>query len=251
MGESNENAQRVTVLTIQLRAQGTTERNCVIRSLGLIRLDSQRRTETLKKTRQGQVQICDSRQWTQAPTRSLADLLRVMRGPFSNKLDRGRNITFPPTARFFVTALPEEYINNPSRRGWLFPEQDFWAWIGLYNSHLFHAYWLMVGDAFHLTGQEVFTTKRPPKWDEPSLRKRIEREARKLVDKELLRECETIHKGEGGKGFPNVNFHMKGTGGPAIIEELDRLLLNAYGLPEDPLMDQMRTIRVGSADSLW
>ena len=109
----------------------------------------------------------------------------------------------------------------------------------------------MVGDAFHLTGQEVFTIKRPLKLDEPSLRKRIEREARKLVDKELLSKCAVIHRGEGGKGFPNVNFHMEGTGGPAIIEELDRLLLNAYGLPEDPLMDQMRTIRVGSADSLW
>ena len=249
--KANENRQRVTVLTIQKQPRDTKERSCVVHSLGLVRLQAETRTETLKKTREGQVQIRDSVQWTQAPTRSLHELLCAMRGPYLAKANQGQTITFPATAMYFLTCLPEGCIDNRRRWKTTVPEEDFWGWIGLYNSHLFHAYWLMIGDAFHLTGQEVLTVKRPPKWDEPSLKRRIEREARKLVDKELLSSCEIIHQGKGGKAFPNVNFHMDGTGGPAIIEELDRLLLKAYGLPEDPLVDQMRTIRMGSADSLW
>lgn len=148
---SNENAQRVTILTVHKQFQRTTERNCVVRSLGLVRLRPETRTETLKKTREGQVQIRDSIQWTQAPTRYLTNLLREMRGPFFNELDHGRGITFPPTARFFITALPEGCIDNRRRWKTTVPDEDFWGWIGLYNSHLFHAYWLMVGDAFDLT----------------------------------------------------------------------------------------------------
>ena len=33
--------------------------------------------------------------------------------------------------------------------------------------------------------------------------------------------------------WPNIDFHKEGTPGPEIIADLDRLLLDAYGLPHD------------------
>ena len=46
-----------------------------------------------------------------------------------------------------------------------------------------------------------------------------------------------------GTVWKNVNFHLK----PALIEELDRLHLAALGLPEEPLLTHLRTMRSSSS----
>ena len=78
---------------------------------------------------------------------------------------------------------------------------------------------------------------------------RIEEVVRTLLSKNVVDQCR-VEKSHLGVQH-NVNFHRENTDGPGLVETLDRLLLQAYGLPEDPLMEQMRLIRTDSAHKLW
>ena len=168
----------------------------------------------------------------------------------------GKVVTFQPTGMYFISSLPAGVLDRyaPRKRPdagrkahTLASDGFYWPWIGLYNSHLFHAYWLMVGDAFHIT-REYETVKRPPGWDDESLRAETERTARQLMHRKTLDACHVVVKMFGE--HHNVNFHKPGTPGLAIIEKLDGLLLEAYGLAVHPLMEQMRVIRAASAHML-
>ena len=128
-------------------------------------------------------------------------------------------------------------------------DEFFWPWIGLYNSHLFHAYWLMTGDAFHITAMDYATVASPAGWKDESLRAEIERKTKLLVSKRVLDACRVVHTGEGRSKWPNVNFHPRREG-REIVSVLDRLLIEAYDLKERPLLDHIRMMRTGSAYDL-
>ena len=123
--------------------------------------------------------------------------------------------------------------------------RDLWLWVGLYNSHLFHAYWLMIGDSFHVSEQVIATVRAPTRWRAETMRTRIEDLARTLLSNRVVGQCRVQKQHLGVQH--NVNFYLEGAEGPSLVEKLDRLLLHAYGLPEDPLMRQMRLIRTDSA----
>ena len=166
-----------------------------------------------------------------------------------SKLQSFETVTFPPTAMYFISCLPKGVLDNPGRKEhFLADDSLFWPWVALYNSQLFHAYWLMVGDAFHVTMQETGTIRHPPGWDDEDLRGRTERLARNLLDRRTVAACRVMKRNLGEQH--NVNFHLPDTPGPALIEEIDRVLLDAYGLPHDPLTKQMRIIREQSAHML-
>jgi len=105
----------------------------------------------------------------------------------------------------------------------------------------------MVGDAFHVLQWQYKHIRTPRGWADESLRHLTEQAARNLIDDETLRSCYIAPKGTAGA---NYNFHEEGTLASLVIEELDRLLIEAYGLPQEPLLTQMRTIRTGSAHEL-
>ena len=150
---------------------------------------------------------------------------------------------------YFVSCLPKGILDNPGRKEYFLADDSFfWPWIALYNSHLFHAYWLMVGDAFHVTTQETGTIRRPPGWDSERLKERTAHLAKNLLDRRTVDACRVMKKNLGEQH--NVNFHKTDTPGPTLIAEIDSALLDAYGLPHDPLMQQMRTIREHSAHML-
>ncbi len=248
---ANDNRQRSTIITIQKNRNA----NALIVSRGLIRIKSQERNQIIRNVSQGQVQPKHPIQWTQAPTRPLMDLLISMSSnmPKSTRLFSGktRNITFKPTAMYFITCLPEGILYDHHRTSYPLDDNEFfWPWVGLYNSHLFHAYWLMIGDAFHLNWREYGTVQPPQGWKIPEIRNELERLTKLLIEPETLKSCESIHVGKGKKEFPNINFHMEGSRGPKIIRELDKVLLAAYKLPENPLLDQMYIIRTESAHKI-
>ena len=138
-----------------------------------------------------------------------------------------------------------------SGKHYLLPgDRYFWPWVGLYNSHLFHAYWLMTGDAFHVNESEYAMVRPPGGWTDESLRADTERWARRLFSDDVLNSCRTVHIGKGRRAWPNVNFHSTHLG-RRIVAALDRLLIEAYGLRETPLLAAIRTMREGSAHSLW
>lgn len=247
--QSDENRQRVTILVA--RKTDTPIQTARIFSRGLVRLTHQDRRDILRVSGRGTCQPPSIEQWTQAPTEPTRALLEKMRASghsnrSSDKDEQRRNITFPRTAMYFVTCLPEGVIENERRKIISLPNDKFyWPWIGLYNSHLFHGYWLMMGDAFDLTKTEICTVKPPFGWQDETIRAEIECVARDLCSANIVVACKSIHKGQGGKEWPNANFH----GAPArhMIERLDQLLIRAYGLEIDPLLAELRMMRTGSA----
>ena len=245
--DNTKNLQRVTIITIVRRpAEACT--STTITSSGLIRIGRESREKTLQAVCPGVQQPAISEQWTEAPTQELVDLLVHMRGVKQRHQQR-EAVTFPPTAGYFISCLPVHTVDNPGRKTRYLPSETYWLWMGLYNSHLFHAYWLIIGDAFHVSEQETATVRAPTGWRDERLRTRIEHAARTLLSEKVVNQCRVVksHLGE----QHNVNFHRERTDGPALVEKLDRLLLRAYGLPEDPLMSQMPLIRTDSAHKLW
>ena len=247
---SAESKQRVTILF----ARKGASLNPTIISRGLIRLDAERRREILRADRHAIAQPRFHRQWTQAPSTETAQLLERMwveaKGKIKMKEKPTRTVAFPQTAIYFVSCLPVELspLKNP-RLHTLDDDEFFWPWIGLYNSHLFHAYWLMTGDAFHVTSIDCSTVAPPAGWKDESLRAQIERTAKLLVSKKNLDACRVVHTGSGGSKWPNMNFHRHQEG-REIISILDRLLIEAYDLEEQPLLSHVRMMRTGSAHDL-
>ena len=250
--QADENRQRVTILIAKKTSLLT--RMARIFSCGLIRLTNESRRSVLRATERGICQPVSIGQWTQAPTESTKELLTKMResshsGRSNDKSEPRRNITFPRTAMYFLTCLPEGVIENERRRILSIPDDRFyWPWVGLYNSHLFHGYWLMMGDAFDLTMAEIGSIRAPHGWQDETIRTKTELLARDLCSEETVSACSVVHTGQGGKKWPNANFHL--SPGKHIIESLDRLLIQAYGLDVDPLLAELRIMRTGSAHQL-
>ena len=69
-----------------------------------------------------------------------------------------------------------------------------------------------------------------------------------LTSRANLKACEEVHSGRDGTRWPNFNFHSEqAPESRKLIEKIDRLLLDGYGLKPEPLLTQMETIRLGSA----
>ena len=162
----------------------------------------------------------------------------------------GRRVTISKSAMYVITCLPAERLANPSRKQFFLVRDEFyWAWIGLYNSHLFLAYWLMIGNHMDLTSNTYASVRSPEGWTDKVLLAETTSVAKMLTSPSMIGKCRKVYRGKGGKEFPNCDFHDHPEG-EALIKKLDRLLLNAYGLREDPLLSQMHTIRTGSAHQL-
>ena len=242
---ANDNRQRVTVVAIRKGAGHPS-----IFSRGILRLSVLKRREILKTSRLGQRQPPVSRQWTQAPSATTADLLIAMRAEGKRGVPEStesmRRVLFPNTAMYFLSAIPEGLVDVRNWQRHFLPQGKLgWAWIGLYNSHLFHAYWLMVGDAFHVTREEICTIKPPRDWNSAEVLDRTGELAQELFSPQIVSACRKDYHGRGGSLWPNLDFHQGP--GNAIITELDHLLIRAYGLPETPLLQEIRRMRIGSS----
>ena len=248
-GSGKTNRQRVTIVRMLLSEPVQESTAASVYSRGLLRLTAENRLRVLRARYLSQLQPQTSIQWTQAPTPELVQLLRLMRGP-KRKLPHGRGATISKSAMYFITCLPEGRLHNPSRKEFLLADDGlYWPWIGLYNSHLFYAYWLMVGNHMDVTANTYLAVHAPRDWKDMALLQETADLARELTSPPMVARCRNDHTGKGGKIFPNCDFHSHPEAA-SLIEELDLLLLRAYGLPAEPLLYQMRTIRTGSAHHL-
>ena len=255
IGSDKGNRQRATILEFRKRTSQNAPGEVEIAGGGLIRLKPQTRGTVLRQPALRQRQRHWRKQWSQAPTPELAELLAAMRDEDRVPLSGTgmETVTFPPTAMYFISCLPVGTLDNPGRDENTFQIPGgllYYPWLGLYNSHLFHAYWLMIGDAWHVRKEDCATIRPPAGWNDGELRKETESVARQLLADEVVHACRKDHIGKSGKIFPNVDFHEQGTPGPSIINELDHLLLEAYGFKPEPLIGQMKTIRKPGAHRL-
>ena len=244
-----ESRQRVSVVHAEDRGRRGTRQ---VRSTGVIRLTGPTRADTLRRLTSTGGPLPrlagTAGAWPAAGTPELAQLLAAMtRGLAAER--HAQTLTRPRTACYFLTTLRPEHLSNP-RRVPFPPGHDgpLDAWLALYNSRLFHSLWLMTGDAFDVTDRPYRIAKAPRAWADGKLTAEAEKLGRALTSRANLKACEEVHSGREGTRWPNFNFHSEQVpNSRRLIEEIDRLLLDGYGLEPEPILTQMETMRLGSA----
>ncbi len=186
----------------------------------------------------------DSTQWTMAGSEALVRLLSAMKGvTLQQHTKKDKYVTFPPTAGYFLTCLPKEQLDAPGRKSVAFPNDElFWPRICLFNSTVFHAYWLMVGDAFHVLTSLFETVHLPPEWlAHSTARKKAQEIGKDICSEEVLTRSKLVLR-RYGKEFPNYDFH---THAPELVRRADQICIEGYGLNEHQadLLEQIQKIR--------
>jgi len=110
------------------------------------------------------------------------------------------------------------------------------------NGHVGYAWWWMVGDGFHVKPVSDHGTLTIPNiWDKyPQDAIDI---GQQLIN--AISDCSVVANRQ-GNSWKNVNFHIK----PKLIEELDRLHLEALGFTgaaQDKLLKHLRIMRSSSS----
>ena len=110
------------------------------------------------------------------------------------------------------------------------------------NGHVGYAWWWVVGDGFDMKTLADHRTLTVPNIYSTTPSPAIAL-GQKLID--AIPECLT-EKRNSGTTWQNVNFHLK----PDLIEELDRMHLEALGFTgaaQDKLLDHLRIMRSSSS----
>ncbi|MXZ55368.1 MAG: hypothetical protein F4227_01065 [Gammaproteobacteria bacterium] len=238
-----ESRQRVTVVSI-LVGSVLEESSPIIYSSSYIGLQTKQRKQILRCRPSYQQPIAD--RWTTAGTEELVQLLTAMRGAKTKITveNATREITFPRTAHYFLTCLPREILDSARRRKFSVPNDEyFWPRICLYNSTVFLAYWLMVGDAFDVLPSLFETVRLPPTWtSDPSFLEKAAGIGREFCNHNTLNRCMTVFVRK-GKKFPNYNFSDNA---PELVRDADRACIKGYALEnrEHELLNQIQQVRL-------
>ena len=241
---SPSNSQRATVATAILGDAA----NPAIKSTGLQRWPSEEREFCLPQRSSVELpsmtSIEDRRlasQWPRVPTRETADLLLAVSNQktkvadYATTEDGGAALAFPMTAGYFVGIIPAGTASP--RRETLFRVADMDAMrllTAALNGHVAYGWWRMFGDGFDVNLYEFTQFTIPDAWVEnPDAAIAL---GQRLLD--AMPEC-LVEMRRVGRIWANVNFHRK----PDLIEELDRLHLEALGLPAEPLLTHLRIMR--------
>ena len=234
-----ESRQRVTVISIRPDAE-SVHASCYI---GI--------EESLRKQILSHRPTCpqpdlDHGQWSMAGTSELVKLLLAMcKKELTAQVGaKFRDLTFPPTAYKFLTVLPSSVLATSRGKSVGFPDDEFfYPRICLFNSTVFHAYWLMIGDAFHVLPTHLTKVCLPPFWkSDPSIRAKAEGIGRKFCSAEILSRSATVFTGKSGKEFPNYDFQ---TYAQDLVKQADQVCIEGYGLRqyEPELLVQIQELR--------
>lgn len=238
-----ENAQRATVLTAVLGKGAAT----VVKTTGLQRWSSEEREFCLPQRNSVELPSMSdiedarlSKQWPRVPTREMADMLLAIarqktKVAHYGAAEGGAVLTLPKTARYFFTALPEGTASPRNETAFRVSDMDALRLsMAALNGHAAYGWWQMFGDGFHINPHEFTQFAVPDAWVEnPGPAMAL---GQRLIDSapECMVEMKRV-----GRIWRNVNFHNM----PDLIEELDRLHIEALGLPAEPLLTHLRIMR--------
>ena len=191
-----------------------------------------------------------SAQWLRIPTpesHALATALVRQRASVGDlaggNVNREMSLGLPQSAYQYVTALPAGSV-TPRLEDLLHfrNEDDYRLALAALNGHVFYAWWLMVDDGFHVNLHVAQAMGVPDPWrrDGPERRQALDL-AERLI--EAIPTCIT-GKLNAKTQWRNVDFF---SGAPELVEELDRLQIASLGLPWEPLIDHLRTMRSSSS----
>ncbi len=245
--KSPENRQRATILTAVL-GSGTPPD---ISSTGLQSWHSQERQRCLSRrsdTRTPDMRMISDRrisaQWPRVPTRHVAELIEAVssqtRAVSSYRCEGETTLAIPKTAYRFISTIPAGAVSPRSESLIsIADEDDKRLLMAVLNGHVAYAWWMAIGDGFHLKPLEMDSMTVPDQWvSQPSLAINL---GRRLLD--AMPDCVVENRQQGGV-WRNVDFH---THASDIIEELDRLHIEALGLDVEPLLTHLKIMRSSSS----
>lgn len=237
-----ENRQRATIVTA---IRGSTSAS-VIRATGLQRWPAgerrlclaQRRTTPLHRRRLN----IDERiagQWPRIPTpevdQMVESILAQERSIESYRTGEGATLGFPASAMYYLSTIPAGVVSPRREKTFSVADEDTMKLVmAALNGHVGYAWWAVFGDGFDMNEREIVTLAIPDAWvadPQPAI----------ALGKQLLgamSECgvETLMQ---GTLWRNVNFHLR----PRLIAEIDRLYIEALGLPLEPLLTHLKIMR--------
>ena len=251
-----KNRQRASIFTVILN-DGIP----VIESTGLQGWPAAERAECLQQrqttgltTLSSSVDSRVAGQWLRIPTREVGDMVEAVAAQSRSVMSfqykasdedatQGELLSFPKTAYQFIGVIPAGTIAPRRETTIRVKDKDTLRLImATLNGHVGYAWWWMVGDGFHVKPiADHGTLTIPNIWVE-NPRAAVDM-GQKLID--AIPDCIT-EKLNAGTLWQNVNFHLK----PDLIEELDRLHLEALGFTgakQDKLLKQLRIMRSSSS----
>ena len=248
MVRSPENRQRATILTATIGSADGVR----LRSTGLMRWSAFEREECLA-SRSYYAEVRSPRengnghhgdQWSRIPTEIIAGMVAAM-GEQEHHLIGTKNgsnpcLAIPQTAYQYLSVVPVGGIEDRSEITLMVNDSfDFRLAMAAINSHAGFAWWLIYGDGFHVKQSDFRGFGIPDEWiaspDE------VVGLGQELID--AIPDCSVENRFQ-GKTFRNVDFH---SGRPDLIEQIDQLYITALGLPEEPLLSQLRVMRSNSS----
>lgn len=188
-----------------------------------------------------------AKQWSRIPTKEISDLIQTIHSQtttIGSLQYKGGvcSIAYPKIARYFISSVPAEIISPRSEYHFTVENDDTLKVIlAALNGHVAYGWWIVYGDGFHVSPYHITNMTIPDAWREcPESVRDI---GQRLIN--TIPECiiETLNR---GKIWRNANFYFE----PGLIEELDRMHLEALGFTgakQDKLLKHLRIMRSSSS----
>ena len=185
-------------------------------------------------------------QWERLPTPKIAQLITAMRNCKTKvrNLGSGVKIGFPQTAYDFITVAPAGVLNRREFVLEVGDRDELAIAMAALNCHATHAWWKAYGDAFHLNPYEMATVAIPSEWVEvEETRERVIALGKRLINAVNPKNVKVVTSGVKSTKKDKLNLHECE---PKTIAEIDKLYMDALNLSREPLLTQLRELRIGS-----
>ena len=192
-------------------------------------------------------------QWPRLPSTEMAYLIEAMNRQkatvstlVASSATAEDRVALPMTTYQFITVTPAGMMKReesilPTRE-----TQSLELAMAALNGHIAYAWWRIYGDAFHLKPYEMTTVAIPDQWlDDTKVNREARRLGRLLIDAITPENVTVITTGTNSTKQDSLNFHECV---PETIAKIDALYLDALGLPQQELMEQLHALR---SDSSW
>ena len=244
---SPDNRQRTTIVTAILGA----EPKPVINSTGLQSWHSEERQQCLNDRSSARIPtlrgISDQRitaQWPRGPTPEVAQLIEAIADQkvavSTYRSNGGLSLTFPKTAYHFISTIPLGTVTPRSESPFCVSDETAQRLVmATLNGHVAFAWWAAFGDGFHVKPLDLTTMTVPDKW----IKNPRSALALGLRLHDVMPHCVVESKQQGGV-WRNIDFY---THANDLIDELDRLHIEALGLEVEPLLTHLKIMRSSSS----
>lgn len=251
--QSRENRQRTTIITA---VTGLSE--AVVHTTGASKwrrfereqyLLSRHYTRMVSNNRHPNLRL----QWPRLPSTEIVYLVEAMnrqKATVSTLMSSGvaaeERVALPMSPYQFITVTPAGSMKRDESILPVKDERSLELTMAALNGHVAYAWWRVYGDAFHLKPYEMTTVAIPDRWtDDEAINAEARRLGRLLIDAITPENVTVITTGKNSTRQDSLDFHECA---PEIIRKIDDLYLDALGLPQGELLQQLHTMR---SDSSW